>query len=49
MLTWLRLACSFDNDIFEGDATLMGWIKDPQIGTQLRINVYALKIWKRED
>jgi hypothetical protein len=26
MLTWLRLACSFDDDIFEGDATLMGWI-----------------------
>jgi hypothetical protein len=24
MLTWLRLACSFDDDIFEGDATMMG-------------------------
>jgi hypothetical protein len=49
MLTWLRLACSFDDDIFEGDATLMGWINDPPIGAQLRINVPALKIWKRAD
>jgi hypothetical protein len=49
MLTWLLLAYSFDDDIFEGDATLMSWINDPPIGTQLRINVPALKIWKRED
>jgi hypothetical protein len=49
MLTWLRLACSFDDDIFEGDATLMGWINDPSIVTQLRINVHAIKSWKRTD
>jgi hypothetical protein len=47
MLTWLLLACSFDNNIFEGDATLMGWINDPPIVIQLRINVPALKIWRR--
>jgi hypothetical protein len=49
MLTWLSLACSFEGDIFEVDATLMGWINDPPIGTQLRINVPALKSWKRTD
>jgi hypothetical protein len=49
MLTWLRLACSFDDDIFERYATMMGWINDPPIGTQLRINVPALKSWKRAD
>jgi hypothetical protein len=45
MLTCIRLACSFDDDIFEGDATMMGWINDPPIATQLRINVPALKSW----
>jgi hypothetical protein len=49
MLICLRFACSFDDDIFEGDATMMGWINDPPIGTQLRINVPALKSWKRAD
>jgi hypothetical protein len=49
MLTWLHLACSFDDGIFEGDATLMGWINDPPIVIQLRINVTALKSWKRVD
>jgi hypothetical protein len=49
MLTWLCLVCSFDDNIFEGDATMMGWINDPPIGTQQRINVPALKSWKRAD
>jgi hypothetical protein len=49
MLTCLRLACSFDDDIFGGEATLMGWTSYPPIGTQLRINVPALKSWKRAD
>jgi hypothetical protein len=49
MLMWLRLACSFDDDIFEGDAIMMGWINDPPVGTHLRINVPALKSWKCAD
>jgi uncharacterized protein (UPF0333 family) len=49
MLTWLRLACSFDDGIFEGDATLMGWTNEPPTGTYLRLNVPALKSWRRED
>jgi hypothetical protein len=49
MLTWLRLACSFDDDIFEGYATMMGWINDPPVATHLRIKLPALKCWKRAD
>jgi hypothetical protein len=49
MLTWLRLACSFDDDIFDGDATIMGWINGLPIGTQLRINVPALMSRKCAD
>jgi hypothetical protein len=49
MLTWLRLACSFDDNIFEGDATFMGWTNEPTTGTYLRLNVPALKSWRRED
>jgi hypothetical protein len=32
MLTWIRLACSFDNNIFLGDATLLGWTNLPPTG-----------------
>jgi hypothetical protein len=49
VLTWLHLACSFDDAILEVDATLMGWINDSPIGTQLRVNVPALKSWKHAD
>jgi hypothetical protein len=49
MLTRIYLACSFDDNTFEVDTTMMGWINDPPIGTQLRINVPALKSWKRAD
>jgi hypothetical protein len=49
MLKWLRLACSFDDDIFEGDATLVGWTNEPPTGTYLRLNVPALKSWRRDD
>jgi hypothetical protein len=36
MLTWLRLACFFHDDIFEVNATMMGWINDPPAATHLR-------------
>jgi hypothetical protein len=49
MLTWLRLACSFDNGIFEGDAILMGWTNETPTGTYLHMNVPALKSWRRAD
>jgi hypothetical protein len=49
MLMWIRLACSFDEDIFLGDATLLGWTNVPPTGKSLRINLPALKTWSRED
>jgi hypothetical protein len=49
MLTWFRLACCFDDDIFLGDATLLGWKKLPPTGKSLRINFPALKFWRRDD
>jgi hypothetical protein len=35
MLTWLRLACFFDEDIFEGNNTMMGWINYPPAANHL--------------
>jgi hypothetical protein len=49
MLTWLRLACSFDDDRFWGDATLLGWTNPPSTGKSLRMNLPALKTWSRDD
>jgi hypothetical protein len=49
MLMWLRLACSFDDDIFLGDATLLGWTNLPPTGKNLRMNLPALKSWRRDD
>jgi hypothetical protein len=49
MLTWLRLACSFDDDIFLGDATLLGWTNLPPTGKNLGMNLSALKTWRRDD
>jgi hypothetical protein len=49
MLTWLRLAYSFDEDIFLGDATFLGWTNVPPTGKSLRMNLPALKTWSRED
>jgi hypothetical protein len=49
MLTWLRLACFFDDYIFEGNSTMMGWINAPPDATHLQLNVAALKSWKRTD
>jgi hypothetical protein len=49
MLSWLRLACSFDDDIFLGDATLLGCTNPPPTGKILRMNLPALKSWSRDD
>jgi hypothetical protein len=49
MLMWFRLAFSFDDNIFLGDATLLGWTNLPPIGESLRMNLPALKTWSRDD
>jgi hypothetical protein len=49
MLTCLRLACSFDDYRFFGDATLLGWTSSPPTGENLRMNLPALKTWSRDD
>jgi hypothetical protein len=49
MLTWLRLACYFDDDRFWGDATLLGWTNPPPTVKSLRMNLPALKTWSRDD
>jgi hypothetical protein len=49
ILTWLRLACSFDDDIFLGDATLLGWTNLPPTVKILRMNLPAHKSWSRDD
>jgi hypothetical protein len=43
------LACSFDEEIFLGDATLLGWTNLPPTGKSLRMNFPALKTWSRDD
>jgi hypothetical protein len=46
---WIRLACSFDDDIFFGDATLLGWTNLPPTGKNLRMTLPALKSLRRDD
>jgi hypothetical protein len=36
-------------NIFEGDATLMGWTNESPTVTYLRLNVPALKSWRHDD